>query len=129
MGEATAPIDFGSFTMSVNGTEISFNLDDLQELEADELTGLIARWGHVKAEAQCELMRVDNSYRSFRADCGVAMLAKDAKLAEWKVKQIIEDHPTFGQMKEGLALATRNLMLADAVLTALTSRAHMEEPS
>lgn len=98
--------------LTVMGEEVELDrtqllITDIGE-DMDTVAAQVSYFGTLWAEAEREEMAADTYYRAWRAQQGEKLLAADPKLAEWKVRQMIEADPTFSTIKEQLALARRN---------------------
>lgn len=76
--------------------------------DMDTVSAQVSYFGSLWAEAEREEMAADTYYRAWRAKQGEHLLNADPKLAEWKVRQMIEADPQFQVIKDQLALARRN---------------------
>jgi hypothetical protein len=65
---------------------------------------------------------VQGHYRVWAAEQGTRILAGDPKLAEWKVRMRMQDHPMFGSYKEAQAQARRNVLLIQGVIEGLRAQ-------
>ena len=97
-------------TMKIEGKDIVVDLDaelEIHDVSEDQkrVAAQMGWWASVWAAAENERVRVDAFYRRWRAGEGKAILDKDPKLAEWKVRQYVEADPKFAKLKEALALA------------------------
>jgi len=99
---------------------IGANLSD----EMDRVAAQLAYWAAVVADAKAELTQVDAWYRRYRADFALKVLAKDGKIADWKVKYQIEASDGFVQHKNAVALAEKNLALAEGMVRAFDKKAN-----
>jgi hypothetical protein len=99
---------------------ISENLSD----DMDRVSAQLAYWGSVLAEASAEKVQVDAFYRRFRASCAEAVLQRDPKAAEWKVKNAIEATDGFIQHKNAIAMAERNVGILEAMVRAFDKKAN-----
>ena len=85
----------------------------------------MAYYSAIHAAAEEERVQMDTYYRKWRAVKGQDILNKDAKLAEWKVRQIIESDPKFDQLKAAMALSVHNTTLTRGIYEALKTKAQM----
>lgn len=92
--------------------------------EMDRVGALLGYWGSVLADATGELKKVDAWYRKFRAEVTNEVLAKDPKIAEWKLKARIEATDGFIQHKNALAMAEKNVRLCEAMVRAFDKKAN-----
>ncbi len=92
--------------------------------EMDRVSAQLAYWGSIAAEAKAELTQVDAWYRRFRAQHTAEVLASDPKASEWKVRNRIEATDTFIKHKQAIALAEKNLGLAEAMVRAFDKKAN-----
>jgi len=76
--------------------------------DMDNVSAQVSYFAALWAEAEREEMAADTYYRAWRAKQGEALLAADPKLAEWKVRQMIESDPQFEVIKQQMGLARRN---------------------
>ena len=97
---------------------------DLDE-EMDRVSAQLGYWGSVLAAAKKEQIKVDASYRRFRAIANEEILKKDPKLAEWKVKAKIEALDGFSQYKDAIAQAEENVELCAAMVRAFDKKANV----
>jgi len=105
-----------------DGAELPIGADLSDEM--DRVSAQLAYWGSVAAEAKGELTQVDAWYRRFRAQQALEVLASDAKAGEWKVRVRIEASDGFVQHKNAIALAEKNLALAEAMVRAFEKKAN-----
>jgi hypothetical protein len=104
------------------GAELPIGAD--LSTEMDRVSAQLAYWGAVAADAQAELTQVDAWYRRFRAQESAAMLARDPKASEWKVRNAIEASEGFIQHKNAIALAEKNLAVCEAMVRAFEKKAN-----
>lgn len=121
---------FGSIEMKVDGSPVS--IDFGEEMEVGDITedmikvpAQLAYWGAVWAAAESEQMRADAAYRQWRADQGQMLLEADSKMAEWKVKQAVEQMDMFTKLKGALAAAKHNSIAAKGICEAFKVKAHI----
>lgn len=101
--------------IKVEGVELEFDRNEeliIDDLSSDQtrVASQMSYWGALTASAESEKIRADAYYRSWRAKIGKQILKKDPKLAEWKIKQIIESDEDFIKLKNSLAQATFNVV-------------------
>lgn len=99
---------------------IGANLSD----EMDRVAAQLAYWAAVVADAKAELTQVDAWYRRYRAEFALKVLGKDGKVPDWKVKYQIEASDGFVQHKNAVALAEKNLSLAEGMVRAFDKKAN-----
>jgi len=104
------------------GSELTIGVDLSDDM--DRVSAQLAYWGAIAAEAKAELTQVDSWYRRFRATYASGVLSEDPKAAEWKVRNAIESTDGFVQHKQAIALAERNLALAEAMQRAFDKKAN-----
>lgn len=104
------------------GAELPIGVD-LDE-EMDRVSAQLGYWGAVLAAAKKEQIKVDASYRRFRAISLDSILKKDSKLSEWKVKAKIEALDGFVQYKDAIAQAEENVELCAAMVRAFDKKAN-----
>lgn len=133
MSEATYLARFARQKIKVQGTVVEvLIMGDGAELpigknlseEMDRVAAQLAYWGAIMADAQAELTKVDAWYRRFRAQASAAVLAKDPKAAEWKVKNAVESTEGFVQHKEAISQAEKNVGLTEAMFRAFDKKAN-----
>ena len=93
--------------------------------DMDRVAAQMAFWGELQSQAEEQKVMADTNYRLWRAGFGEAILSRDPKMAEWKVKQKIEASPKFRTYKEGIAKAARNSTVLRAIFLAFQSKASM----
>lgn len=116
--------------IKVCGEEITVNRDKLMLIkdvsrDMDRIASLMSYWGEVWAAAESERIEVDAYYRQWRAGKGMEIAEAEPKLAEWKVKQRIEESEMFYKLKQGIAAATRNATIAKTTYESLKTKASM----
>jgi hypothetical protein len=104
------------------GAELPIGADLSDDM--DRVSAQLAYWGAVAAEAQAELTQVDAWYRRYRAETAQAVLAKDPKASEWKVRNAVEASDGFIKHKDAIALAEKNLGLCEAMVRAFDKKAN-----
>lgn len=120
----------GTIEMMVNGRVIDVDLDDLlmiTDISADMnmVAAQMSFWANLHAEAEAEKIKVDAHYRNWRAKVGQKLLQSDAKLAEWKVRQLIDAQPKFEVLKEAIARAAFNVTNTKGIYESLRTKASM----
>jgi hypothetical protein len=119
------PID-----LSINGETVTVDTDSLLVIndvggDMDVVAAQMGYWATLHASAERERVQADAYYRQWRAESGKALLDEDPKLAEWKVKQLIEENKTFKTLKSALSEAVRNVTIAKGLYDALKTKANM----
>lgn len=113
--------------LEVMGAKISVSTAALRigDLDADmaQVAAQMSFFGMRWAEAEGEKIEADSSYRNWRASQSEAILAKDPKLAEWKVKQGVEAMQGFVGYKKAIAEATKNAIMLRAVFESYGKKA------
>jgi hypothetical protein len=117
----------GKTTLEVMGEKVvvdhsTAKVGDI-DLDMDQVAAYMSRVGELWAMAEEELMSADAHYRTWRASYGEAILKKDPKLAEWKVKQQVEGSPKFTAIKDRLAKAKRNATMLKSHFEAFRAKA------
>lgn len=105
-----------------DGAELPIGADLSEEM--DRVAAQLAYWASVAADAKAELMQVDAWYRRYRADFALKVLGKDNKIPDWKVKYQIEASDGFVKHKDALALAEKNLALAEGMVRGFDKKAN-----
>lgn len=111
-----APDAPGTARLKVGDQEIVFNSETLlyhpERVETDvvAIASAINLWGQHLAKAEEQKVMVDAEYRDWRARQVNEALAKDPKLAEWKVKARVEAMEKFMLFKTGIAKAALNVV-------------------
>lgn len=82
-------------------------------------------WSKLIGAAEAEKIEVDAFYRRWRAEAGYRLLEKDAKLAEWKVRQVIEADDQFEILKKAQAAAAKNVATCRGICDSLRIKAQM----
>jgi len=123
-------MSFKKTKITVNGNPVKINIVADLEIEdvssdMDKVAAQIAYWGAIWASAEQELAAADAYYRSWRATHGRKIATKDPKLAEWKVRQALESRDEFSQIKQGMANATENVIIAKMMCEAFKTKASM----
>jgi hypothetical protein len=115
--------------IKVMGLEVDFDVTEgssirIHDLSMDmgEVAAHIAYWGHVQGTAEEEEIQVDAHYRAWRANAGKALLAKDSKLSEAKVKMLLEADPEFLRHKHAEAEARRITTTAKTMVAAYEAK-------
>lgn len=114
--------------ITVNGEVIAIDLehliiDDDITREQSQVASRMAYWAAVWAAAEEEKIRVDASYRNWRAKEGEGIVNSVAKVSEWKIKQLIESNPKFEKYKKAQALALRNTVLTRGIFESFRTKA------
>lgn len=113
--------------IEVAGEKLEINESDLNikslGIDMDKVAAQMGRFGVLWAAAEEERMTVDASYRFWKAKTGQAILAREPKLAEWKVRQKIESSKEFRAYKRALAEATRNTIVLRSRFDAFRTKA------
>ena len=123
--EKPVPIDWGKWDVEINGTPLAVDTASELSVEDDEVAEALARWHHTLAEAEYEACMVEAHYRAWAAEVGCQLLAKDGKLAEWKVRQSMHDHPSYRHYKEAIAMSRRNVTMVQGIVEGLRARTEM----
>lgn len=121
---------FESVDIKVDGEQLTVNAMDLRisadlNSEMDHAAAWMAYWGSVLAAAKGELERADGAYRAWRGEATQSILAKDPKMAEWKVRETINAHPRFMDYKKAQAACQRNVTLLETRYEAFKMRASL----
>jgi len=98
------------------------DVGDISE-DMDRVASQMAYWGNLWSVAVAEQEEADAAYRQWRAEIGEKIMAADAKLAEWKVKQAIESSPKFTQFKQAIAACMRNETVLKGIFEAFRVKA------
>lgn len=110
------PRDFHTASLVVDGSPVSSPDSELEigDISADMtmVPAQVAYWGAVWAAAEEEKMLADAAYRQWRANLSNKILERDPRLAEWKVKSLVESDEKFVSLKAALAKAENNVFLA-----------------
>lgn len=120
----------GTTELTINGKVIDVDLDDLLVIknvssDMDRVAAHMSFWATVNAEAESEKVRVDTYYRKWRAKTGQALLKSDPKLAEWKVRQLVDAQPKFDALKEAIARSVSNATVTRGIYESLRTKANM----
>lgn len=123
-------MSFKKSKITVNGSPVKIDIDAELEIDdisddMDKVAAQIAYWGAVWASAEQEAAAADAYYRAWRASEGRKIAKKNDKLAEWKVRQILESRDEFSQIKQGMANAAQNVILAKTMCEAFKTKASM----
>lgn len=113
-------ITIGSEVIEIDLDEET-KIGDLDE-NMDEVASQIAYYGELLGAAKEEEGKLDAAYRRWRGGISSAMLKKDPKIAEWKVKAAIEEQKSFEQYKTAQAACTRNIVTIDILIKALCEK-------
>lgn len=123
-------MSFKKTKIKVNGVIVE--LDIARELEIgdvsndmDKVASQIAYWGAIWASAEQESASADWYYRKWRASQGRKIALKNEKLAEWKVRQLLESNDDFSRIKKGIADAAENVIIAKTTYEAFKFKASM----
>ncbi len=116
--------------MEINGKPVDVDLDDLLVItdvgnDMDMVAAQMSFWASLHAEAEAEKIKVDTYYRNWRAKVGQKLLETDPKLAEWKVRQLIESHRNFEALKEAISRAAHNTTVTRGIYESLRTKANM----
>lgn len=92
------------------------------DIGMSQVSAQIAFYGELLALAEAEKIKIDAAYRRWRAEQTKIILAKDEKLAEWKVRAEIESNQTFVSYKEAEAQAEYNSTSLKILVRALEEK-------
>jgi hypothetical protein len=123
-------MSFNETEIVVNGNPIKINISDELEItdisdDMDKVASQMAYWGSVWASAEQESAASDAYYRRWRATVGRKIAKDDPKLAEWKVRQLIEESSDFHSIKNDLSKALENVIHAKTMYEAFRVKANM----
>lgn len=123
-------MSFDKIDMMVNGEPVKADVAEELEIvdisdDMDRVASQMAFWGAVWASAEQESAAAEAYYRNWRAIQGKKIAEKNEKMAEWKIRQALEAKETFSQIKQGLANAAQNVILAKTMYEAFKTKASM----
>jgi hypothetical protein len=116
--------------MVINGEPIKvdvakmLDINDLSD-DMDKVASQMGYWGSLWAAAEGERELADAFYRQWRAQTGKKIVDADSKMAEWKVRQAIEAHSKFIEIKGKLSQAIHNATLCKTVCEAWRIKSNM----
>lgn len=118
-------------SITVNGTVVevdaaAFEISDIDEAQRTSASTM-AYWASVCGSAESEAAAADAHYRKWRAEATNAIIARDPKAPEWKVKAAIEAHPDFLRLKTAMANATDNVVTSARMFDAASKRANLAQ--
>lgn len=115
------------FELDIDGEKVVMNEDDLlikdASSEAPSASAAIFYWGSVVAALRAKLETAKADYRRLAATARIDSLAREPKLAEWKVAAAFEASDIFRTAKGVIAHWQRLYDQAQAVYAACQSRA------
>lgn len=92
--------------------------------EMDRVSGQIAFWGSALSSAVRERDVADATYRTWRARAYKAIMERDPKLPEYKIKALCEEHSSFLEHKTRMATAAENVVLCESFKDAFEKKAN-----
>jgi hypothetical protein len=100
-GYAIAP---ECFDVKLEGQSFTINTKEICQItdvggDMTKVSAQIAFYGKLVGAAEKTRDRLDAAYRSWKSNRMVETMAQDPKLAEWKVKAIVEAKPEFAEFK------------------------------
>jgi len=101
---------------------IPFPLEIAREKNPEALAGEILSFGLALAGAREQEILIDAEYRQWRAVYSSALLDRDRKISEWKIRSQLEATEEFMRFKQGQALVIRNVLMLQAVIDAYQAR-------
>lgn len=114
-----APLDEGApLEMTVAGVVVSVTSEDYVYQTPQQ----IHRWATLLGEAKRELLTAEGKFQSWRSRAMMTYLQSNTKIAEWRLRAAIDGMPTFIDYRTALALAERNVIVLDALLTTLLNQ-------
>lgn len=123
-------MNFMEIEIKVNGVVVKADIRDELEIvdindDMNKVASQIAYWGSVWASAEQEAAAIEAYYRKWRADKGKAISERSDKLAEWKIRQMLESDGKFHAIKISLAEASRNVIIAKTMYESFRTKASM----
>lgn len=115
---------FNQGAIIVEGRRISIDFDALVSSLGDHKTYLW--WADALSRAERETIIADAAYRTMRGTASVAVLDRETKTAEWKVKEMINSTDEFIEAKDAVAECARAVSLLRSIVALLA--AHMSQP-
>lgn len=117
-------------TLTVNGKPETIDLDAIlviNDLPAERATvsADIAWWGKVAGAAEQAHQNRDAEYRNWRGKSVASALSSDEKMAEWKVKAMVEGAPEFLQHKQRISKAGADAVAASAIFDAYCHKSEL----
>lgn len=116
--KAKIKVDGKSVVMDTKVLELGDINEDMSKVPSH-----MAYWGVIWAESEKEKIAVDATYRAWRAELSRKTLVEEPKLAEWKVKNVVDSSPKFLQFKEAIGIAARNVTLAKSTFESYRAKA------
>ena len=117
-----------AFLADLDGMDINLNLEEMTirdiSSEQSQIASKMAWWGAVEAYAASKQFALVAMYRNWRASYSKAILEREPKLAEWKVKAQIEADDQFVDIKKEIGEAERVVLLARRTYGALEKMAN-----
>lgn len=92
--------------------------------EQKEIAGKMAYWGAVWGSAEGEKIKTEAQYRRWRAELTTRILEKDPKLAEWKVRSLIESDDKFLMYKEAISRAEEQVITCRSLFDSYKKKAN-----
>ena len=116
-------------TITVWGEEIALPVKDGLPIadissDMDQVASQMGYWASVWAAAEREAEEVDAHYRRWRAQRTAQALEEDPKLAEWKVKALVESDPKFIQLKTAAAKCQEAIVAARGAVDSFDKKAN-----
>jgi hypothetical protein len=120
---------FGKSEIRVAGQVVKVDVTDLKigNVDSDmaQVSAQMAWFGAVYAAAKEQEIVLDSNYRHWRANKAAAILKSEDKLAEWKVKNLIEGDKTFLELKALIAAAAKDTEAAKVMYESFRVKASL----
>lgn len=118
---------FDSVSIVVDGTTVTssgeqLTIDDVSE-DMIRVAAQVGYWGSVLGAAKEERTRADAAYRQWRARYGASLVEGNPKLAEHKIRQLVESDDMFVKLKAAIAKADGNVVAAETRFEAFKIKA------
>lgn len=120
-------VEFGHVDMKVMGVQVvldtraALSIGDINE-DMTRVSAEVGFWITVAASAREEAIQADSFYRQWRARKVKELLRLDPKMAEWKVKAEVEADPKFLELKNAIAKAEAQDVLAAGIVDAFDGK-------
>jgi len=114
--------------LKIGGEDIEIDLSEELEIHdvgegQTRVASQMAYWGEVWALAERESIQIDALYRGWRAKMSNGAMEANPKLAEWKIKALVEADDKFKFLKNSIADAKRNVVVSKSIFEAFRSKA------
>jgi len=115
---------FHNVTLMVDNKSIEVDISE-ELRNVDEIPNKIGYWGSVLSLSIAERIKAESLYRQWRSILVNQILQGNSKLAEWKVKAMVESNDDFLHAKGCIANTAYNCTFAKSMLEALIEKSRL----